>query len=443
MRPATFLAPAPSSTALRLPPAEADRPARAPARPSTHHRLAVDLHLHSSYAAGVSPAMTLENIAASAQRKGIDLLATGDCLQRWWFSQIREQMRETGTGFLALQPTIAQSVAENLPRHLQQSLRFVLSTEVCCAPTRTRHGQRHHHLLYFRSLESVARFRVRIERFGDLEKGRPTLALSSRELLDLVLEHGDGCALAPAHALNPWNSVLGSLDGKKSLQEVFGDATPQLLAVEMGPTATPSMCRRLSSLDPFALLCSSDAHSPENIGREYTLMEIEPTYDALIGALRSQSGKSIRGYVKFPPERTGYYFNHCRTCDRSFAAQTCPNCGHPLVVGTRDHAQAIADRPDPCFASDQPSCQILYPLAFIIADSMGVDVKNTRVRAVHARLLSALGHERYILTEATEDELANATVADLAFAIVRQRNPSTPRLISGTQLSWEWSRAGC
>ncbi len=47
-------------------------------------RFAADLHLHSRFASGVSPAMTMENIALWAQRKGVDLLGTGDCLQADW-----------------------------------------------------------------------------------------------------------------------------------------------------------------------------------------------------------------------------------------------------------------------------------------------------------------------------------------------------------------------
>ena len=61
-------------------------------------QLAVDLHLHSRHAGGVSPAMTVPNIAAWAQRKGLDLLGTGDCLQADWLREIETSMVETEAG---------------------------------------------------------------------------------------------------------------------------------------------------------------------------------------------------------------------------------------------------------------------------------------------------------------------------------------------------------
>lgn len=57
-------------------------------------RFAADLHLHSRYASGVSPAMTMENIALWAQRKGVDLLGTGDCLPKTGLNRcFRKQRR--------------------------------------------------------------------------------------------------------------------------------------------------------------------------------------------------------------------------------------------------------------------------------------------------------------------------------------------------------------
>src|SRR5882762_3748964 len=92
-----------------------------------------DLHLHSRFAKGVSPAMTLENIALWAQRKGVDLLATGDCLQPEWLAEIEEHTTEAEPGLRMLKPEIEKAVHARLPEGLRRSLRFVLSTEVNCA----------------------------------------------------------------------------------------------------------------------------------------------------------------------------------------------------------------------------------------------------------------------------------------------------------------------
>jgi PHP family Zn ribbon phosphoesterase len=383
--------------------------------------LAVDLHAHSHYADAVAKSMTLENISPWAQRKGIDVLGTGDCLQPNWLAEIRIKMFETGTGLLMLRPDVEKDCVASLPRHLRRPLRFLLSTEVCCAPGGPRSRGRHHHLIFFPSIESVLRFRSRIQRYGDLAKGRPTLSLSSREVLDFVVEQGDGTALAPAHVLNPWHSALGSMDGGQTLTDVFGDATDRILAIEMGLTATPEMCRQISALDAHALFCSSDAHSLENIGREYTLLNVELSYLAIMKAIRAPAEKLLRRYIKFPSERAGYYFNYCRPCHRSYHESICPTCGQRLPAGTHDRVARIADRPASVKALEKSQCQTLYPLAFVIGDFIDADAKSKRVQNIQTKLVDAMGSERYVLTEATESEIAGVTISDLARAIVQQR----------------------
>ena len=85
---------------------------------------AADLHLHSRFSSAVSPAMTLENIALWAQRKGVDLLGTGDCLQPQWLAEIEEHTTEAEPGLRRLKPAVEKSVQARLPEGLRRSLRF-------------------------------------------------------------------------------------------------------------------------------------------------------------------------------------------------------------------------------------------------------------------------------------------------------------------------------
>jgi len=388
--------------------------------------------------------MTVRNIAAWAQRKGLDLLGTGDCLQEDWLGEIEASMTEAEPGLLALRPEVEEAMGQTLPSRLRRSLRFVLSTEVCCAPPGTPELGGLHHLLYFPSRDSARRFRERAAPLGDLREGRPRLALDSRQLLDVVLEHGDGCQLAPAHVFNPWYSSLGSVSGRKTLTEVFGAGTPGVIAVEMGLTSTPAMCRRVGDLDRHALFCCSDAHSPENLGRECTLLEIEPSYDALFTALHDGSRRHVRGWLKFPIERTRYYRNRCGVCQRSFDGERCPRCGRPLAMGSRDRLEAIADRREPAVPPDAPPCLQLLPLAYVLAELMGVDRGSKGVQRHYERLLEALGHERHILTQATQEEIAAAGTPELARAILAQRlvpprhRPEQEDATSDNQMRLEW-----
>jgi ATP-dependent DNA helicase UvrD/PcrA len=410
-------------------------PSELPSASTTH--LALDLHLHSAFSRGVSDAMTLENILVCAQRKGLDILGTGDCLQPQWLEELEGSLLESGSGLLRPGAELESTGRRALLPRLRRPVRFILSTEVCCAPRGTRRSGGLHHLLYFRSFASVRRFRARVERYGSLDDGRPTLALSSIELLALVLEHGDGCELAPAHILNPWFSLLGSVSGKSSPREVFGELAPHLLAAECGPTATPAMCRRVSALDAHALFCNSDAHSLDHLGREYTLLATEATYAAIMQALRQPANGATCSFTKFPVVRAAYYYNFCSDCDRASPGETCPHCHRPLVIGTHDRLEAIADRPAPLPPPDAPAFRQLLPLSELLAEALHVGVKSKSVQHAHAQLLGTLGSERRILTEARLDELLQATTADFARAIVDQRETPAP-LSLHRQLAWDF-----
>jgi PHP family Zn ribbon phosphoesterase len=296
-----------------------------------------------------------------------------------------------------------------------------LSTEVCCAPPGTPELGGIHHLIYFPSFESVHTFREKAHPLGHLDEGRPDLALNSRQLLELVRAHDTHCHLAPAHVFNPWYSSLGTIAGGRRLDDIFGDLTSELLAVETGLTATPPMCRRVSSLDHLALFSCSDAHSLDNIGRECTLLDIEPSYNALFAALRSGSPQHVLGTLKFPLHRTRYFLNRCGFCQKSFDANVCPECGRTLVDGSRDRLEKVATRSEPLFPKASPPFQEVRPLAHVIGELMHRKPDSERVKEVVAQLIDTVGHERSILTEATADEINRGGIPQISTAILAQR----------------------
>ena len=383
---------------------------------------AVDLHLHSRHANAVSPAMTLPGIARMAQLKGLDVLSTGDCLQPQWLETIQATLVPAEPGLWVLNDAVKETVAAEVPPHLRRELRFVLGTEVSCVPPGTREIEGLHHLVYFSALDDVFRFRERVATRGDLEEGRPVLQLSSRQLLEEVLALNSDAHLVPAHVFNPWFSVLGTVGGGYTLEDAFGDLTPWLCAVETGLTAIPPMCRRVASLDRFNLFSCSDAHSLENLGREYTLVDSAPSYAALFAALRSGTPGQVKGTVKFPLERTRYYRNRCTHCQRSYGGGKCPRCGRALVTGSHDRLEEIATRSEPADLDNSPPFQQLLPLAYVIADLQQVDRTSAGVLRLQQRLLQALGSERFILTEATAEAIGEVGTKMLARAIVRQRS---------------------
>lgn len=391
---------------------------RVPATPG--RALAVDLHTHSHHSAHVSKHMTWDNILPAACTKGIDLMSTGDCLQPEWLTQIELNFIENGSGLLIPHPDFRHACLSRIPERLHRSLHFVLGTEVSCVPPGTPHEHGIHHLLFFRSLSSARRFAGRVAKHGNLQKGRPSLRLTSRQLLEIVLLHGDGAELAPAHLLTPYHSALGSISGKDALYYLFGDLTPHLLAVEMGLPATPEMCRSISSLDSHGLFACGDAHSLENIGREYTLLDIALTYDSLMHAVREPASDGLCGFVKLPPEHVSVYWDGCAGCS-AFSSDArltdCPECGVPMIQGVRARTAALATRAEPAALTTTSFTRQLLPLSDLLASLAGKRRDADTIRQQHAHLIVHLGSERHILNEASAD------------SIVRHHNPALARLI--------------
>jgi len=193
--------------------------------------------------------------------------------------------------------------------------------------------------------------------------------------------------------------------------------------------ATVPMCRRLSCLDRHALFANSDAHSPANIGREYTLFRTELSYAGIMEALRAPAGGGIAGTVKLPVERTRYYLNHCKSCEKSFDGGRCPVCRRSLAVGVRDRLRNVADRtPAEATASSafraDPPCRIRLPLPDLLGLECGLTAQSKTVDRLYERLLRALGDERTILGQRSEEEIARASTPGLARAILAQRRES-------------------
>lgn len=388
---------------------------------------ASDLHLHSRFSSAVSPAMTLENIALWAQRKGVDLLGTGDCLQPQWLSEIEAQTEEAEPGLRKLKSQVEQAVHARLPAGLRRSLRFLLSTEVNCAPPGTDPMKGLHQLLYFPSLAVAREFAARVNRIGDLQDGRPTLAVSARELLKGT-RNFERVYQAPAHVMNPWFSALGVIGGELALAKVYGDELPHLLAVETGLTSDPAMCRRVPSLDRFGLFSCSDAHSLENLGRECTLLDVEPSYDAIMAALRAGNSDHLSATFKFPLELTRYYLNWCSRCKTTDDAPICRKCGRASTMGSRDRLMKLDGvRPEPAWSGHRPLSTALMPLAYVIALVDGKKPDSAGVRREAGAIVDQLGqHERYILTEATAEDLVRATKPEIAEVILNQRTGLSP-----------------
>ena len=212
------------------------------------------------------------------------------------------------------------------------------------------------------------------------------------------------------------------------MRECYADLTPHIFAVETGLSSDPPMNWRVSWLDDYTLISSSDAHSPPKLAREATRFDTELSYDALFDALRSGDRDRYRGTIEFFPEEGKYHLDGHRKCGVCWEPVTtrahggrCSACGKPVTVGVYHRMEELADRPH----GARPACAgpfaSLIPLPEALGEMLGVGPGSKRVQREYLRLLERLGPELTILQELPLEEIAAAGDAVLAEGIRRMR----------------------
>ena len=354
--------------------------------------LVIDLHLHSRYAMSTSPRLTLEGIAHAAQRKGIDLVAAPDFTHPTWREEIRNELRETtpGSGIFTA-----------------HGANFMFVAEVSCVWRQDGRARRVHLLLTAPDFGVVDRMSAAFARVQNLESdGRPTLKLSALDVLHIVKGADDRCQVIPAHAFTPWYGIFGSKTGFDSLEEVFGEDAHLILAIESGLSADPAMLAGIPDCANRSIVSFSDAHSPENLAREATVLEIDGmTYDAVIDAMR---GKRVVETYEFHPAHGKYHLDGHRRCGVRFTPEEsrshhnlCPVCEKPLTLGVLHRTQELArasTRPGDD-SQDNPVQPFRYivNLREIIAYAYQCSLKNERVNDIYDVFIDNYGPEINIL----------------------------------------------
>ena len=379
-----------------------------------------DLHIHSPYAFACSKNLTLDNLAAGARRKGIDLLATGDFTHPIWADSLDSQLTPCSDGL-----------------YEYGGIRFVPGTEISCVYRQGGCTRRIHVLALVPTLEVAAALTNRLHRYGKLASdGRPTVSLSARQLLETALDCSPEALVIPAHAWTPWYGVYGSKAGFDSLEECFGDLAPMIRAVESGLSSDPAMNRAVPELAHRAVVSFSDAHSPGNLGREVTAFSAPLTWDGLATAV-DRGGVAYT--VEFYPEEGKYHYSGHRKCGVAYGTAdlerhgpACPVCGRQLTLGVlhrvnevSGHASVDASHPDEDgfvrgYEGGPPYARLI-PLREIIAAVKGVGINTRTVAREYSFITDAVGSELDALLWASSGDLEAITDETVARAIMQAR----------------------
>jgi DNA helicase-2/ATP-dependent DNA helicase PcrA len=390
---------------------------------------AADLHLHSRHSRATSRNFDLERMWAWGRKKGLGLLGTGDFTHPGWRAELKEKLVPEGNGLFRLRDHPVLEGEEMVPDSCPAELRFILQVEISSIYKRAGKVRKVHNLVYLPDLEAADRFSALLGAVGNLgSDGRPILGLDSRDLLAMALESSRRAVLIPAHIWTPWFSVLGSRSGFDSIEDCYGELSEEIFALETGLSSDPPMNWRVSALDRYTLVSNSDAHSPSRIGREATLMAVEPGYDQLFDALRSGDPALCRGTVEFFPEEGKYHLDGHRACGKRMTpAQTlaadglCPGCGKAVTVGVAHRVEALADRDGGSPPAGALPYHRLVSLPQIIGEIEGVGAGSKKVARIYGDLLTRLGPELRILLDVPEEDLSVAGGQLLAEGVKRVR----------------------
>jgi uncharacterized protein (TIGR00375 family) len=300
----------------------------------------------------VSADMHLLEIAREAARKGVKIMATGDCLHPLWLDAIKELTEDNGLFVL-------------------NNTYFVLSVEV-------EDSSRVHHLIFLPDTskaeelqESFACHSVNLS-----SDGRPRLSLTGSEIADHVLEAGG--LLGPAHAFTPWTGLYAHF---RSLEECYQEKAQEIWFIELGLSADTDYADRIADLSTRTFLSNSDAHSPRSnkLAREFNQMELASfSYQDIILAIKRKDRRRPIKNVGLFPEEGKYNRTACTRCYRQYSLSQkdelmgrCPDCGGRIKLGVADRVNLLADYQTPVHPAHRPPYLHIIPLAEIIALALG------------------------------------------------------------------------
>jgi len=359
-------------------------------------RLICDFHIHSKYSRACSKSLELPQVAKMCERKGIDVVTTGDWTHPAWFKHIKETLVEQEPGLFVLKDGSSPT-------------RFILTTETSHVYKRGGKARRVHLVVFAPSMETVEKVNQKLteRKFNLKSDGRPILGFDCEEYYAFLKEIDERIIIVPAHAWTPWFSVFGSKSGFDSLEECFGKMTKEIFAIETGLSSDPKMNWQLSALDKVVLISNSDAHSLDKLGREANVFETEkPSYDEFVRILKEQDKKCFLSTIEFFPEEGKYHFDGCAGCGFSCTPKEskkndnrCPKCKKLLTLGVENRVAALSDREAEVVASKKIPYKSIVPLREIVAEAFGVGSASKKVAAEYNHLIDSLGNEFSILLD--------------------------------------------
>jgi len=377
-------------------------------------KITADLHLHSKYSRATSKQLDIDNLDKWARVKGLNLLGTGDFTHPEWIKELKSKLTDDGNGIFKT----------------KTGMPFILQTEVSLIYTDMDKGRRVHNVILAPNFEVVDQITEYFLSKGRIDyDGRPIFKIPCADMTESLMQISKDIEIIPAHIWTPWFALLGSKSGYNSVKDAFKDQTKHIHALETGLSSDPAMNWRLSQLDKYSLVSSSDSHSfwPWRIGREATLFELKKlTYKNLITALRTKDG--LTGTIEVDPAYGKYHWDGHRNCNVCLSPKQtktangiCPKCGKPLTIGVEYRVEELADRKEGFRPKDAKDFKRLIPLSEILSKLLGKGIATKTVWTEFNNILHHFNNELNILLDVPEQELTKVINPKIVEMIIKNR----------------------
>lgn len=345
-----------------------------------------DLHLHSRYSMACSDKMELPVMAAEAAKKGVDLVATGDCTHPEWLKSIKNASIDDETVIIG-------------------ETNFTITTEI-------EDSNRVHHLLLLPSISKAEELAERIGKYGNLKAdGRPTVRLNGAEIAEIAKDVE--ALIGPCHAFTPWTALYAYHD---SLESCYADMTDYISFLELGLSADSDYADRIKELHRLTFLSNSDAHSPwsNKLAREFNQINVpEISFEGLKKAILRENEYGVTYNAGFYPQEGKYNESACIKCYTHYSLKQCvslnwkcSNCGGLIKKGVKDRVNELADFEEPRHPPHRPPYIHIMPLSEIIMTALGHASINTKgVQTAWNALIKLYNNELNVLLNAEINEI--------------------------------------
>ena len=381
-----------------------------------------DFHIHSKYSRATSKQMDLENIDLWCRKKGIDVVTCADFTHPLWYKELNSKLVAAEEKGLYV---LKSEIRSKFKIQNSKLVRFILTTEVSLIYKKGDKTRRLHLVLLAPDLETVGKINKELGKKYNLKSdGRPIMGIWAEDLVRLLLKINPKIMVIPAHIWTPWFALFGSKSGFDSFEECFEEQAENIFAIETGLSSDPKMNWMISQIDSRTIISNSDAHSPENLGREANVFSGESiNYENISDCLKNQGkGKKLKlDYtIEFFPQEGKYHWDGHRDCRVVMSPREsikhkniCPKCKKPLVLGVDHRVEDLSDRDEKYDASRRIPFKSIIPLKEIIADVVGVGKASKKVGGIYERIIELGKNEFNVLLKSDLESLRGEIESDI------------------------------